>query len=315
MPALIEFPALRGAFPSLDVLQAALSIARCDEVQLSVEMAHRIIEACRGLVTNATRQLVDDALYLAGIVGLEKMQPLCRNAKPQIDSEQPVSDQARRLGEQLRMCRQKVDLGKLKKDREAGAISTREYLRREAAITSAAAPVQWANDVINAIAARDLETILRVVDNPGNATTMRFLEEEYGVNLLKQPSRQRRAAACRLMGLQCSEEAQAAVEAVERRRKERAAQRDADRLLLEMESARIQFEGRETNWKDVINELIARGYTSVESRQAGATKRFMLMNPITREFIALSAKRKTLAYARQALQRLSKVGVDAQEAV
>lgn len=309
LPALIQFPVLRGAFPSIGVLESALSIVRLEGLEMTEALAHRVIQACKGLDPDVTRVQVDDALYLAGVVGLKQS-----SAQRAGDAPEPASDAAQRLSEQLRKCRQQVSLARLKKEREAGQISMRAYLRGQADVEREEAPVSWANEVIKAIESKDLPKVLNVVSNSTNTTTMRFMEKEYGVRLNGQSQRKRSLQACRLVGIQSEEEAQQRLGEIEGQRQQRIKQRDAARAAERVECQDVIFEGQQSNWKAVIDTLIARGYTEIATTPSGAAKKHYLVHPTTREVMLLSAKNGALEYARLAVEAV-KESAHAQAAV
>lgn len=296
-PALIRFPVLRGAFPSINVLANALSIVRNDGQEMSEALAHQVIEACKGIKPDATYVQVDDALYLAGVVSLKEPS---RPRAP--DAPAPASDAAQRLSEQLRKCRQQVSLARLKKEREAGQISMRDYLRGQADVEQEEAPVSWANEVIKAIENKDLPKVLNIVSNPTNTASMRFMEQEYGVRLNNQPLRKRSLQACRIVGIESEAEALQKLDEIERQRQQRIKQRDAARAAERVEHQMVIFEGRETSWKAVIDTLIARGYTEISTTPSGAAKKHFLVHPKTRGGMPLSAKSGALEYARLAVE-------------
>ena len=302
LPALIQFPALRGAFPSIGVLRSALSIVRLEGLEMTEVTAYRVIEACKGLDPDVTYVQVDDALYLAGVVGLKESSPQRAGDVPA-----PSSDAAKRLSEQLRKGRQQVSLARIKKEREAGNISMRAYLRGQADVEREEAPVSWANHVIKAIEDKDLPTLLNVVSNSTNTSTMRFMEKEYGVRLNGQSQRKRSLQACRLVGIQSDEDAQLRLGEIEGQRQQRIKQRDASRAAERVERQDVVFEGQQSNWKAVIDTLITRGYTEIGTTPSGAAKKHFLVHPTTREGVPLAAKSGALEYARLALEAVEEV--------
>lgn len=308
-PALIRFPVLRAAFPSVNVLEKALSIVRNDGQEMSEALALRVIETCKGIKPDATYVQVDDALYIAGVVALKES-----SRRRTQDVPAPASDAALRLSEQLRKCRQQVSLARLKKEREAGQISMRDYLRGLADVEHEEAPVGWANEVIKAIENKDLPKVLNIVSNPTNTITMRFMEAEYGVRLDKQPRLKRNLQACRIVGIESAAEAQLKLDEIERQRQQRIKQRDAALAAERVEHQNVIFEGRETSWKAVIDTLIARGYTEISTTPSGAAKRYFLVHPKSRGGMPLSAKSGALEYARLAVEA-AKEGAHAQATV
>lgn len=307
MKALIDFPVLRGAFPCTGVLRWALVALRNDEVALTHELALQVIDVCKALKSGATFQQVDDALFQAGLLKLDRPRKQVEATQSVQSAVNPVSAKAQRLSEQLRLCRQKVDLAHLRDEREKGRLTLREYLRREADITTAEPPVEWANRVITAIEGRNLEEVIDVVSNADNKTTMGFLEKEFGVRLLKRAKRSRCVEACRLVGIESEKEAKAAIDEMERQRQIRIKRREADRLGEDLESISVVYEGEKTNWKNLIDTLIERGHTTLSCEPKGSMKRYFLMHPATRSGIVLSVKNKTVDYARCVLEARQEV--------
>ena len=309
LPALIQFPALRGAFASIGVLESALSIVRLEGLEMTEALAVRVIEACKGLDPDGTYVQVDDTLYLAGVVGLKETSP-----RPAGDLPAAASEAAQRLSEHLRKCRQQVSLARLKKEREAGKISMRVYLRGQADVEREEAPVSWANHVIKAIEDKDLPSLLNVVSNSTNTSTMRFMEKEFGVRLNGQSQRNRSLEVCRLAGIQSEAEAQLRLGEVEAQRQQRIKQRDAAHAADRVERQAVVFEGQQSNWKAVIDTLIARGYTEICTTPRGAAKKHFLVHKKTRAGLPLSAKSGALEYARRAVEAV-KEGAHAQATV
>lgn len=306
---LIQFPVLRGAFPSINVMKSALSIVRLDAPEMSEGLAHQVIDACKGIKPDATYVQIDDVLYLAGVVSMKESS----RARP-TETISPISDAAQRLSEQLLKCQQQVSLARLKKDREEGRISMRVYLRGQSDVAHEVAPVSWANEVIRAIEGKDLVALLKVVENPQNTTTMRFMEREYGVHLNNQPRRIRSIQACRIIGIESEDEAKLQLENIELQRQQRIKQKDDARAAQRVEQQKVIFEGEESNWKSVIDTMISRGYTEINSKLNGAAKKYLLVHPESRRGMGLPVKTGALAYAQLAVEA-AKEGAHAKASV
>lgn len=307
---LIEFPVLRGAFPSISLLESALSILRRERVDMTSELAEQVIEIAKGLPPTAVHSLVDDSLFQAGLLKVNGSPGQCNLPGPA-----PISDAAARLSEQLRLCTKQVQLNRLRAERANGNISLRTYLQQEAAIEKAAAPVAWANKVISAIEEKNLEVVLEILDGPRNEQSQRFVEAEYAVQLRNVPAAKRRAELCSLTGLKTEQAASEALSKIEERRRLRLELNEALRVRDHVQGLAVRFEGQQTNWKSVIDALIDRGFTEVHGVPNGASKIYSLVNPDSRARVRLSAKDKTLDYARQALKAKQCEVADVQEAV
>lgn len=196
----------------------------------------------------------------------------------------PASDAAQRLSEQ-RKCRQQVSLARLKKEREAGQISMRDYLRGQADVEQEEALVSWANEVIKAIENKDLPKVpANIVSNPTNTASMRFMEQEYGVRLNNQPSAQAQPPGLpyRRHRIRSRSPAEA------RRNRASAAAADqakgAARAAERVEHQMVIFEGRETSWKAVIDTLIALEATPRSAQPRAARRRSI--SSFTRRLVA-----------------------------
>lgn len=307
---LIDFPVLRGAFPSITVMESTLSILRRERVDMTLELAGKVIEITRGLSPTAVHSVVDDALFDAGLLKVNGS-----TASGSLPGPAPVSDAAARLSEQLRECKRQVELKRLSVDRSKGNISMRTFIQRQAEIERAAAPVAWANQVISAIEERNLKAVLEILDGPGNEVSQRFVEAEYAVKLRNVPAAKRRAALCSLAGIHTEQAVSAALTKIEVDRKSRLALKEALRVREQVEGLAVRFEGQQTNWKALIDSLIQRGFTEVRSAPNGASKIYTLVNPNSGGSVRLSSKDKTLDYARQALKAKQCEVIDVQAAV
>ena len=304
-PVLLDVPALRNSLP-YGVMQNAVAIFRHEKRQIDGELGTDIVAALKSVPADITYTDVDDRLYAAGLV--HKLDLPEQYQRP-VDVGVAKSPVAARLRELIGDAVLKKSLDKLEADRQKGLISQRQYdLQTDmATLDRGRTTFEWPNQFAAAVEARDVSTLLKVLDHPDgwNDHSKQVLREQFGLSLRGLNSARRRRAIFTFCGF--DEAAQAEWEAKQdAARAQRRAQEAANDAKAKAERARYRTpDNAVITGVEHVDRAIADGYSEIRSFRHGAATRYALARPGSTEGRTLHAKNGTLDYARSRLTPLA----------
>ncbi|HDR8993603.1 MAG: hypothetical protein ACN6QT_06020 [Burkholderia contaminans] len=304
-PVLLDVPALRNSLP-YDVMQHAVSIFRHEKRLIDSELGAGIVATLRSAPTGISYVDVDDRLLAAGL--LSKLDLPAQYQRP-VDVGAAVSSVAERLRELIGDAVLKKSLDRLEADRQKGLISQRQFeLQTDmATLDRGRTTFEWPNQFAAAVEARDVSTLLMVLDHPDgwNDHSKQVLREQFGLSLRGLNSARRRRAIFTFCGF--DEAAQADWEAnQDAARARRRAQEAANDAKAKAERARYRTpDNAVITGVEHVDRSIAEGYSEIRSYPHGAAKRYALTKPGTTEARLVHAKNGTLDYARSRLMSLA----------
>jgi len=304
-PVLLDVPALRNSLP-YDVMQHAVSIFRHEKRLIDSELGAGIAAALRSAPTGISYVDVDDRLFAAGLLG--KLDLPAQYQRP-VDVGAAVSPVAERLRELIGDAVLKKCLDRLEADRRKGLISQRQYGLQTAMATldRGRTTFEWPNQFAAAVEARDVSTVLTVLDHPDgwNDHSKQVLREQFGLSLRGLNSARRRRAIFAFCGY--DEAAQTEWEAKQdAARALRRAQEAANDAKAKAERARYRTpDNAVITGIEHVDSAIADGYSEIRSFRHGAATRYALARPGSTDGRTLHAKNGTLDYARSRLTPLA----------
>lgn len=301
----LKVPVLRNALP-YDVLRAAVSILGHEKRDIDAELGAQMVGALRGLPATATYVEVDDLLYAAGIVGPEALPEAYQR---QVDVGLPVSPVAERLRRLIADLVRGRELAALEKSLATGQISKRRYAMQVAIahLAHGRHTFEWPNRFATALATHDLPLLLEALDRPDgdNESSKQVVAEHFGLKLRGLNSKRRRRGIFALCGY--DEAAQAEWEAQRETERAHAKAREAANDAKERASkARYRCADRTViSGVEHVDRALAAGFTVIRDYRHGASRRYAMVNPASREARNLRANDGTLQYARSLLEPLA----------
>jgi hypothetical protein len=287
-------------------MQHAVSIFRHEKRPIDSELGAGIVAALKSAPADITYIDVDDRLYAAGLV--HKLDLPVQYQRP-VDVGNAVSPVAERLRELIGDAVLKKSLDRLEADRQKGLISQRQYdLQTDmATLDRGRTTFEWSNQFAAAVEARDVNSLLKVLDHPDgwNDHSKQVLREQFGLSLRGSNSARRRRAIFAFCGY--DEAAQAEWEAKQdAARAQRRAQEAANDAREQAGRARYRTHDNVIiTGVEHVDRAIADGYSEIRSFRHGAATRYALAKPGSTEGRTLHAKNGTLDYARSRLTPLA----------
>ncbi|MBN3785661.1 hypothetical protein G3N94_01950 [Burkholderia sp. Ac-20353] len=301
----LDAPVLRNALP-YDVLRAAVRIMRDEKRVIDAEIGADLVAALRELPATATAVQVDDRLYEAGIVG---RLVLPETYQQPVNLGTPVSPLAERYRTILAQKTLERELNTIEADFRDGRLSKRKRaLQVEIAqLGPGRYTFQWPNEFAKDVETHEMARLLQVLDHPDgqNEATKQVIREQFGVSLRGLNSKGRRRAIFALCGY--DEAAQAEWEAQRAVARARAKAADAANDAKER-ALRAQYQCPDRSiitGVQHVDRAVADGFSEIRSYRHGASTRYAIVNPTSREARNLRANDGTLQYARSLLEPLA----------
>ncbi|MFM0386904.1 hypothetical protein [Paraburkholderia dipogonis] len=298
---LLDLPELRGALHPRK-WAALAQVLRHAKITLTCETVPAYVDAVRSLPDDVEPLVVDNRLYE---VGLLQSLPLPDRFMSPVDVGTPVSEFAARVRGLVADNRRTVDLKRAEEELAKGRISKRlfELQRQMVLLDHGRSTYEWPNRLATGVAERNVGYLLSVLDTADdrNRISKQAVREVLGVKLRGLKPADRRRAVFALCGF--DETAQSACEAAE------AVRREAEQHAEDARRAREAAEGSKYRRPDDslvsgaahVDESIAAGFVEIRDWRKGASREYVLVNPVSKEGRALRAKDGTLAYARTVL--------------
>ncbi|MGU7775665.1 hypothetical protein ACV229_36620 [Burkholderia sp. MR1-5-21] len=303
--AVLDVPVLRNSLP-YDVLRAAIRIVRDEKRVIDAQLGADMVAALRELPATATSVQVDDRLYEAGIVG---RLVLPESYQQPVNLGTPVSPLAERYRTILAQKALERDLNTIETDFRDGKLSKRKRaLQLEiATLGPGRYTFHWPNEFAKDVDTRDMARLLQVLDHPDgqNEATKQAIREQFGVSLRGLNSKGRRRAIFALCGY--DEAAQAEWEAQREVTRAHAKAAGAANDAKERAS-RAQYQCPDRSiitGVQHVDRALADGFSEIRSYRRGASTRYAMVNPTSREARNLRANDGTLQYARSLLEPLA----------
>ncbi|WP_175719105.1 hypothetical protein [Burkholderia anthina] len=300
-PVLLEVPALRNSLP-YNVMQSAVAIFRHEKRTIDAELGARVVAALQSAPSDSSYVDVDDRLFAAGVV--DKLH-LPEHYQRPVHVGVAISPVAERLRELIGDAVLRKTLDDLKSDRQKGRISQRQYdLQTDMArLYRGRATFEQPNQFAAAVEARDVSSLLKVLDHPDgwNDQSKQVLREQFGLSLRGLNSSRRRRAIFAFCGFDEAEQAEweAKQDAAKAQRRADEAANDAKKqagLARYRTPDNVVISGVEH-----VDRAIADGYSEIRSFRRGAATRYALAKPGSADGRTLHAKNGTLDYARSRL--------------
>lgn len=297
---LMELPFLRGALP-VGTLRVLIGILRRCGSSLNQENGPAIVAVVQDLLKGAPAAdgdviRIDDCLYELGYLPDIEVP----SAKVAPTPEPPPCDCAVAHRTIVALWRQQTQRDALAKQRAEGRISLRELKRALALVEHIPLEAEWGMSITIAAAlaspGEHLATLVAWLDRPddSNSATKRFVEARTGIKLMRVKAAERRRAIFALSGLnEAQQEAWIAQQELEREQKLRL--REEERIRERAADASVVADGRETTWKDYIDQLVASGMDRLSTYQQGRSTRRCLTDG--KRMLKLAAGSVALAYA------------------
>jgi hypothetical protein len=243
-------------------------------------------------------------LYSHGIVD---SLPLPEQYAKPVEIGRSVSPFAETLRTLIADKRRDDQLSRLESDRSEGKISQRAYDegRQIALLTYERETFEWPNRVATAIATRDMELLLQLLDTPDdrNKSSKRAIRECFHVKLTGLKPTARRRAIFALCGFSDSEQLEWERAAAERR-KARSLERETSDAREAAQAVRYQMDdGTVITGAQMVEMSLAEGFSEIRDTPQGNARLYCLVDPVRRLARRVRAKDGTLAYARSILSQ------------
>lgn len=303
--AVLNVPVLRNALP-YDVLRAAIRIMHDEKRVIDGQLGADLVTALRELSATATSVQVDDRLYEAGVVG---RLALPETYQQPVDLGTPVSPLAERLRTIVAKKILERDLKAIETDFGDGKLSKRKRaLKLEiATLGPGRYTFHWPNEFAIAVELRDMPKLLQVLDHPDgqNESSKQVICEAFGVSLRGLNSKGRRRVIFACCGY--DEAAQAEWEAQREVKRAHDKAHEAANDAKERAS-RVHYQCPDRTiitGAEHVERAVAAGFSEIRSYRRGASTRYAMVNPTSREARNLRANDGTLQYARSLLEPLA----------
>lgn len=306
---IVKKPFLRGQFNTVSMLSSLVCLLGGNPQKnqpdlLTEENLPLILKAIEPLgrydQVAPTLVDVDNALYRAGLL---TQREHCALPTPE-SLGTLYSPFAAKLRLMLAQWKASEDIKRATIEHSAGKLSTREFERRVSFANNMASfeTFHWANRVASAIEQKNLESMLSILDGPGNETSQKAVEQEFGVKLRNVSAKQRRRAVFELAGFCDDESVQREEARIAQMQKERKAKREREAITERASSFNIRIDdGDVMTCALYVDTLIQRGFTQVIDRKKGRVTNHFLMNPENRNAYPIGRANGTLEYANMLL--------------
>lgn len=305
--AVIDKPFLRGRFKSVDHLQAVMSLLtreKNDVDQLTEANTNILVDGLSSLRPDANYVEIDNVLFNLGFL---KARP--QSALPDAGSLGiPCNAFAEKLRGALGSSRAKNECARVETDFKSGRLTNREYsyMLGYANSLPGREDCSWANRVATAIQEKSLDAMLAILCGTNNETSQKAVEQEFGIKLRNVTAAQRRTAVFGLAGFTDPVAIQVEENRMDQAVKDRKQAREFKDALEHAGRYKIKMDGGDVmTCAAFVDTLIERGFDRIESRKTGATRRYYLINPVTRNSYAISKANGTLDYAKLMVEKLT----------
>ncbi|WP_321935493.1 hypothetical protein [Paraburkholderia sp. J8-2] len=301
----LAVPELRGAltpdqFRFLSHARREIEKQTGEKLPVTFDALKPYVEVLTRLDRKATSVDADNALTEAGLLKTPGLPETMTATPPDLSA---LSEATRELHAMLADAQFENTVKRLDLERSNGNLSERAYLSgMEIAKRSRETySPTWAIQMATAIEKRDVEFLLRALDQAdSNETSKLFFAKRYGVKLKGLNQQKRRAAIYAYCGyspeLQAQHEGklQGAKEATMREREAKHAAEVAERV-------KVKTPDGVKTMRQFIDDAVADGFTMLLEHRHGKFH-WCLFNPEKRTILGLSVSQGGLAYARDTLR-------------
>jgi hypothetical protein len=294
-------PFLRGAFKSVEHLDALVHLLRGEGMELTVDNVGHFVGLLAALPGTAGRIAVDNCLYEAGILS-------CRAQPARQDIGTPLNAFASRHRILLGQWKQKYRLKTLGKREEQTTVTLREYdfKRANIAMDVDRESFEWPNRVARALRDKHLVALLSILDGSQNEATKRAVEQECNVKLCDVTAQERRRAIFAIAGFVDDDAYLAEEERLKAEQKVREAEREFEQARNRASGSQIRMDGGQPmTCSEYVEALVRGGFNKIAASRRGACNSYYLTNVLTGESYPIGRPNGTLDYARLLLDQVA----------
>ncbi|MBR8327848.1 hypothetical protein KDW40_19145 [Burkholderia cenocepacia] len=301
----LALPELRGAltpeqFRFLSNVVRAAEKKAAQGVTMTADALSPYIAVLSKLGPNATFVDADNALTAAGLLQVEDLPESMKAAQPSDISG--MSEAAQQLHRMLADATFASESTRLAREHQTGNLSDREYARQlnMARHTHATRPTSYAIAMTKAIETRDVDYLLRIVDQAsGNETSKEFMFKRYDVKIKGLNREKRRAAIFSFCGFTAEQQAlyEAKIAQAKNTRLQDLAAKDATE---QAERVNVRAPDGIKTMRQFVDDAVSNGFSKLVKYRRGHFQ-WHLFNPDTKMALGLSVTHGGLAYARDAL--------------
>ncbi len=300
-PEVIRKPFLRGAFKSIEHLDAVVHLLHEEGLTLTEENVGHFVGLLASLPGTAGRIAVDNCLYEAGILS-------CRPQPARQDIGTPLNAFASRHRIMLGQWKQQYRLKTLGKRDEQTTVTLREYdyKRANIAMDVDRETFDWPNRVAKALRDKHLVALLSILDGSQNEATKRAIEQECNVKLCDVTAQERRRTIFAIAGF-VDDDAYLAEEArLKAEQKVREAEREFEAARNRASGSQIRMDGgNPITCSEYVEALVRDGYNTIAANRRGACNTYYLTNVLTGASYPIGRPNGTLEYARLLLDQVA----------